>query len=106
MKHRFFSPPPLAVGTTIALAEEELHHAVRAVRVREGEEVEVFDGRGASYAGVVVSISREAATIRIDGKVESMRESPLAIDLAMSIIQLEKFELVLQKATELGVGTI
>jgi 16S rRNA (uracil1498-N3)-methyltransferase len=75
------------------------------VRVREGEEVEVFDGRGHAAHGRVVEVGPNALRIDIDREVES-RESPLRIELAAAIIQVDKFELVLQKATELGVASI
>lgn len=70
-----------------------------------GEEVELFDRVGNAAKGIVESIERDQAVIRTGDPLPS-RESPLAIHLAMSIIQLEKFELVLQKATELGVRSI
>ena len=98
MNHRFFVPDGVEIGATVALPTEERHHA-RVLRVREGEEVEVFDARGKNFAGRFsdngVAIVSEAAN----------RELRTAISLAMSIIQLEKFELVLQKGTELGVTT-
>jgi 16S rRNA (uracil1498-N3)-methyltransferase len=97
MKNRFFVP---AIADTITLTGDELHHA-RVLRLREGEEVEVFDGRGSIAVARVV----DPATLQLLSPVET-RESPLAIDLAMAIINLDKFELVLQKATELGVRSI
>lgn len=99
MKNRFFTPEPLAAGLTIELAGEELHHA-RVLRVREGELVEVFDGRGHAFEARL-----EKGSVIVGGPVAT-RESPLAITLAMSIINLDKFELVLQKATELGVRNL
>jgi len=66
--------------------------------------VELFDRAGNAARGVVESIDRDRAVINV-GEALPSRESPLAIHLAMAIIQLEKFELVLQKATELGVKT-
>jgi 16S rRNA (uracil1498-N3)-methyltransferase len=97
MKNRFFVP---AVTDTITLTGDELHHA-RVLRLRTGEEVEVFDGRGA----IALARVEDAATLRVVSPIES-RESSLAIDLAMAIINLDKFEIVLQKATELGVRSI
>jgi 16S rRNA (uracil1498-N3)-methyltransferase len=99
MRHRFFSATELAAGAVVTLSADERHHA-RVVRVREGEEVEVFDGRGAGFFGVY-----DDGTIRLTEATPS-RESPAEVHLAMAIIQLDKFELVLQKATELGVRSI
>jgi 16S rRNA (uracil1498-N3)-methyltransferase len=87
------------------VAGDEFHHSIRVVRARVGEEVELFDRAGNAAKGIVESIERDRAVIRTGDPLPS-RESPLAIHLAMAIIQLEKFELVLQKATELGVRSI
>jgi 16S rRNA (uracil1498-N3)-methyltransferase len=99
MNHRFFVPDGVEIGATVSLSSEERHHA-RVLRVRDGEEVEVFDARGKNFAGRFsdngIAILSEAAN----------RELRTAISLAMSIVQLEKFELVLQKATELGVSRL
>jgi 16S rRNA (uracil1498-N3)-methyltransferase len=103
MRHRIYTPDPLVDAVTIA--GEELHHAGRVVRVREGEEVELFDGNGHAVAGVVESIALSSMVVRVMRPIAS-RESPVAVDLAMAVINLEKFELVLQKATELGARTI
>ena len=96
MNHRFFVPDRIEVGATIVLPEEERRHA-RVLRVRDGEDVEVFDSFGRNYVGLFegsgVIVLRETGN----------REPATSIHLAMSIIQLDKFELVLQKATELGV---
>jgi 16S rRNA (uracil1498-N3)-methyltransferase len=97
MKHRFHVPDVLKSGTTIALDAEERHHA-RVLRVREGEEVEVFDALGKNYLARFGS--PEAITIL---RETENREPRTENHLAISIIQLEKFEFVLQKGTELGV---
>ena len=99
MRHRFFSANDLAAGATVELTSDERHHA-HVVRVRDGEEVEVFNGRGTGFFGVY-----QNAAIRLTTPAPD-RESPVAIHLAMAVIQLEKFELVLQKATELGARSI
>jgi 16S rRNA (uracil1498-N3)-methyltransferase len=102
MRHRIFVP---AIEPQTIVTGDEFHHSVRVVRLRVGEEVELFDAAGQAAAGVVEAIERDRAVI-VAGEAVPTRESPLAIHLAMSIIQLEKFELVLQKATELGVRSI
>jgi 16S rRNA (uracil1498-N3)-methyltransferase len=97
MKHRFHVPDALKSGTTIALDAEERHHA-RVLRVREGEEVEVFDALGKNYLARFESPD----AIHVLSETEN-REPRTENHLATSIIQLEKFEFVLQKCTELGV---
>ncbi|HEV7573225.1 MAG TPA: RsmE family RNA methyltransferase [Thermoanaerobaculia bacterium] len=99
MKHRFYIDADLISGNTLALSHDEQHHA-HVVRVRDGEEVEVFNGRGASFVAKYT-----AEGLQIVGAAPD-REARVAIHLAMSIINLDKFDIVMQKATELGVRSI
>src|SRR5947207_1992319 len=103
MKHRIYTRVPLDGRN--ALTGDERQHAARVAGVCESEEAELFDGDGHAASGVVESIGGDELIVRVDHAIDA-RESPFAIDLAMAIIQLEKFELVLQKATELGVRSI
>lgn len=102
MRHRVFVD---TIQPQVTIEGDEFHHSIRVVRARVGEEVELFDRAGNAAKGVVEAIERDRAVIAV-GEALPSRESPLALHLAMAIIQLEKFELVLQKATELGVRTI
>ena len=102
MRHRIFVD---AISPEVTVTGDEFHHSVRVVRVRVGEEVELFDRAGNAARGTVQTLERESAVI-ITAESLPSRESPLAVHLAMAVIQLEKFELVLQKATELGVRSI
>src|SRR5437763_12935855 len=99
MHHRFFIDADLAAGNTLALSHDEQHHA-RVVRVREGEEVEVFNGRGAAFVAKYTADGLQIV------HAAPNREAGMVIHLAMSIINLDKFDIVLQKATELGVRSI
>ena len=86
------------------LPPAEQHHA-RVARMRGGEEVEVFDGRGTIASARISRITRDEVALEVGAPI-LRRESSLSLRLAMALIQLEKFELVLQKATELGVSAI
>ena len=102
VRHRIFVD---AISPEVTVTGDEFHHSVRVVRLRIGEEVELFDRAGNAARGTVQSLDRDRAVIAAGEPLPS-RESPLAVHLAMAVIQLEKFELVLQKATELGVRSI
>jgi 16S rRNA (uracil1498-N3)-methyltransferase len=99
MKHRFFADADLVAGSAVMLSRDERHHA-HVVRVREGEEVEVFNGRGAAFVATYSSEALQLIAAAPD------REARVDLHLAMAIINLDKFDLVLQKATELGVRSI
>jgi len=102
LHHRIHVP---AITPSLEVSGEEFHHAVRVVRLRQGQEIEVFDGNGRAAHGKVVEIGPRSLRVEIDREIES-RESPVRIHLAAAIIQPDKFELVLQKATELGAASI
>lgn len=102
MRHRVYVD---SIAPAVTVAGDEFHHAIRVVRARVGEGIELFDKAGKSARGTIETIEGNYAIVRVDEELPS-RESPLAIHLAMAVIQLEKFELVLQKATELGVRSI
>lgn len=99
MRHRFFVTHDFSPETVVTLEGDERHHA-HVLRIREGEEVELFDGRGNNW--IARYESTDAIHLLREGE---NRERPAAVQLAMAIIQLDKFELVLQKGTELGVHT-
>jgi len=99
MKHRFFIDADIAAGNTLVLNHDEQHHA-RVVRVREGEEVEVFNGRDASFVAKYTNDGLQIVGAAPD------REARMTLHLAMAIINLDKFDIVLQKVTELGVRSI
>jgi 16S rRNA (uracil1498-N3)-methyltransferase len=102
MRHRIHVN---AIEPDTIVTGDEFHHSVRVVRLRVGEEVELFDDSGKTARGIVAALERERAVITAGEPLPS-RESSLAMHLAMAVIQLEKFELVLQKATELGVRSL
>jgi len=102
MRHRIFID---TLSPVVVVTGDEFHHSIRVVRLRAGEEVEVFDRDGNAAKGIVQALEKDRAVITT-GEALPSRESKLALHLAMSIINLEKFELVLQKATELGVRSI
>lgn len=102
MKNRFFVDAPFAAGSDVELRGEEFHHAARVVRVLAGERVEVFNKAGANAAGLVTHVGSDFVRIGV-GAILGSRETGLGIELALALIHPDKFELVLQKGTELGV---
>ena len=97
---------PLAVGQTLSLPEDVANHLVRVMRLREGEGCILFNGDGNDYAATLSAISKREVQVHIDSAQAVDNESPLAITLLQGIARGEKMDLILQKATELGVSRI
>jgi 16S rRNA (uracil1498-N3)-methyltransferase len=53
---RFYVDAPLRAGTSCMLPEEAAHHALHVLRLRSGDEVTLFNGRGGEYAGRIASL--------------------------------------------------
>ena len=78
-------------------------HLVRVLRLREGDECVLFNGDGNDYRARIVSAGKREAVARILSASPVDNESPLRITLVQGIARGEKMDLILQKATELGV---
>ncbi|HEV2706331.1 MAG TPA: 16S rRNA (uracil(1498)-N(3))-methyltransferase [Pyrinomonadaceae bacterium] len=109
-RRRFYAPRESFAddGATLFLSEEETRHLRDVLRLRAGDEAFVFDGAGAEFRCVVADAGGRGrdgrARLEVRGRVESaVPESPLALTLCAALLKGEKFDLVVQKATELGV---
>jgi 16S rRNA (uracil1498-N3)-methyltransferase len=95
-----------APGARLSLPEHSAHHAREVLRLRAGAPVHVFDGRGNEYDAVLDSVTRGGVGVRVAGPVAALAESPLRITLALPPLKGDRMELVIQKATELGVVAV
>ena len=79
---------------------------VAALRLREGDEVRLFDGGGGEWRAELRRITRDGASARLLGWQDLERESPLDTTLALGISSGDRMDFAIQKATELGVTRI
>jgi len=102
---RIHVPGPLAVGGEHTLPAQAGEHLVRVLRLGAGAPLVMFDGKGGEYAAEITTAGKQvrARVLRHD-PVE--RESPLDITLLQGVARGERMDLVVQKATELGVARI
>lgn len=85
---------------------EELRHLAQVMRLRPGDSLVILDGCGRQYEGVVRSLTKEAAEIRLLTVTEGAGESPLCLWLVQGIPKGDKMEGIVQKAAELGAAGI
>ena len=108
-RRRFFAPPSAFNFTkhSVTLTADEARHLREVLRLKPGDEVSVFDGEGKEFRARVVQARREFAELELAEQITTARpESPLQLTLAVALLKGEKFDLVVQKATELGVNKI
>jgi len=89
------------------LRGQEARHALKVLRLKKGDEIIVFDGEGKEYLAVIDAASPTSVRVKVIQEINVNRDSPLRSTLFMGITnKLQKFELAVQKATELGVTEI
>lgn len=102
---RFHAPDADLSTGSVTLGETESAHIRNVLRLRPGDQINVFDGRGSEYSCEILAIGKRSTEVRILSAVEpAAPESPLDFTLASGMLKHDKFDLVIQKSTELGVS--
>lgn len=101
--HQYFIDEPIHVGDSICLSPKQEHHAKNVLKLEEETIRLVSEGIG--YFATIHS-SKKAFYAEVYEEDPRVNELPVSVTLAMALIRKEKMELVLQKATELGVNRI
>ncbi|OZI32499.1 16S rRNA (uracil(1498)-N(3))-methyltransferase [Bordetella genomosp. 10] len=102
---RFFVDLPLAAHSRIALPEAAAHHAVRVLRLRDGDSLSLFNGEGGEYPGVL-HVDGRAAAVELGAFDPREAELAGAITLVQGLPSGDKMDWIVEKAVELGVRTI
>jgi 16S rRNA (uracil1498-N3)-methyltransferase len=101
---RFYAPVSSFSGNVVSLDEDETRHLRDVLRLRPGDEVYVIDGEGREFKCSVRTINKRETTLAIiEAGAPQAAESPLYLTLAVAVLKGDKFDLVIQKAVELGV---
>jgi 16S rRNA (uracil1498-N3)-methyltransferase len=103
--HRFFIKGKTHGSNRIFLDGKEHHHLSKVARIKPGEQVWLFDEGGRQYAADVEAIEKERTSLLIIG-TEQEQENTVRITLAQVLLKGKKMDLVIQKATELGIHFI
>ena len=102
---RFYVPPECVAGGKIMIRGGELHHARDVMRLAAGDAIVVFDGTGKEYHGIIQKIDKGQMTVTIKKTAERKSEGCRLI-LIQALPRSDKMDLIVEKATELGVERI
>ncbi len=102
MAERFYCPEPIVEGRA-TLSGDEARHLARVRRLGTGDRVEIFDGFGKAYRAVVDAVGRDRVTLRIEGDPTLEPAQTLELTLASAVPKGDRFDWIVEKATELGV---
>ncbi len=103
---RFFVPPEVLQSAHVTLPPAVSRQLTTVLRARVGETIALLDNTGAEYAAKLTKISASATTAEIISKSFPDTESKIKVHLYQGLLKEPRFNLALQKATELGVTSI
>jgi len=106
MSTRLFVSGELINGAELELDGDRARYLGKVLRVRVGDSITVFNGKGPQWPAIVTRVSRSAVGLELGESFEAGSESPLKIHLVQGISRGERMDFVVQKATELGVKRI
>lgn len=101
----FIEGEPLEPGERLVTGKRA-HHMTRVLRLRVGEPVVLFDGRGSEFHAEILEVGRRLIRFKVSAGKRVDRESPLELMLALGLPRPTIMDLIVQKVTELGVNEI
>ncbi len=106
MAHRYFCDKLLPTDTSAVIDSAEAHHIACVLRAKIGDELTLCDGKGYDYKAKITDIGKDFVRVEINTCVKSVSEPDVAVTIYAGYPKLDKLELIVQKATELGAVTI
>lgn len=103
---RIYHPTPIDSLGTLALSDDAAGHIGRVLRMKEGQELLLFDGSGFEFTATISEVGKKSVTVTINSKQANSIESPLDLHLGQVVSRGDKMEFTIQKSVELGVNTI
>lgn len=106
MTIRYYVPDFSSAGGPITLPDAESHHAATVMRVREGDQVTLFDGQGHESDAKVVSVGRKAVVCEASQKIFLPRRNLATIEIAVAMPKGDRSRDLVERLTELGVDRL
>jgi 16S rRNA (uracil1498-N3)-methyltransferase len=96
----------LGPGAQFSLAAEAAQHVAKALRLKSGDSIIVFDGRGGEYDATLTRIDKERVDVKVGAWRDTEVEPPLRVGLVQGLPEADKMDWIIQKSVELGVAWI
>jgi 16S rRNA (uracil1498-N3)-methyltransferase len=101
---RFFVPPDSLVRDIVTLSGETLHHLAVVLCLSSGDEILLLDGRGTLCHCRLTALNKDTGEAQVVRRWQE-EETACPIHLLQGLPKGDKLELILQKGTELGIGS-
>ncbi len=106
MSNAFFISPDNLNGNSFFLDKRESHHASHVFRLASGDVISLLNGKGLGYKAIIERIEGGIVHGRIEKLIDQMGENSIEIIIAPALLKRDRFESLIEKATELGVKEI
>ncbi len=103
---RIFLPPEELTSDNISITGDDARHISLVLRAEPGDTITVLDGQGKKYTYSILTVHKKEITAKKVSEEQFLSESPISITLAQSLPKGDKMDMIVQKATELGVSRI
>jgi 16S rRNA (uracil1498-N3)-methyltransferase len=102
----YYPASPAEPGAEIELPTDESHYVRRVLRLGAGGKLSLFDGRGGEWAAEIVDATAGGVRLVLTEEVDHAVEPAIRIEIFQGLCRADRMELVIQKATELGVAAV
>lgn len=104
--HRFFVSPEQVTEQTVVITGDDVNHITKSLRLKLGEEISVSTGQGMDYLAKLQEFKSGEVVAEICSSEPSRGEPTIEVTLFQGLPKSDKFDLIVQKCTELGIHRI
>ena len=102
---RLFVPGPLAHGARLSIEGGQAHYLARVMRAATGDAVVLCDDQTGEWAARVIEAGKREVLVELETQLRPREDVP-DFTLCAALLKKDRFDLVLEKATELGVAEL
>ena len=103
---RVFLSQKIQPCSRVDLEPDRAHYVARVLRQKPGAQLILFDGYGGEFFGTITETSGKSVSVTVGERQSVERESPCSVELVLGLSKGDRMDVAIQKAVELGVGTI
>ena len=105
MNIRLYYPNSIVENTTALLSKEHTHYVVNVMRLKRGSKINFFNNQG-EWKSEIIFLDKDRVEVKFLKKIKESSSKISNIELAICLVKKNPMEIILQKATELGISKI
>lgn len=106
MARRFYINKPINVEDIICFENEDFNHIINVLRFKIGDNLIICNGEDYDYVCTLQTVEKKKCFFVVNEKILNKVEPKTQVDVFQALVKGEKFELIAQKLTELGINAI